>query len=234
MSAHGVTGHGMSGHSAKARPAPGGGRIVDIPPARLAGWVNRFAARNSGITAMVADGAGVMITATDGTSARLEVPFPPMSVGEREPVEAVLDHCAGIGAIGMILVRAGAHSVGICRDGVVSTSSTDTHYVQGRTAAGGWSQQRYARRRGNQLSAARESTADAAARVLSGQPLAALVVGGDLGSITAVLGDPRLKRLITLPRREFRDIVEPRRVVLDDVARRCLEISITVRNAPAL
>jgi len=205
---------------------------VDIPPARLAGWVIRFAARNTGIIEMVADTSGVTITAADGTVARIDVPFPPMALGNREPVEAVLNHCAGIGDIGMILVRAGAHSVGICRDGVVATSSTDTHYVQGRTAAGGWSQQRYARRRGNQLSAARESTADAAARVLVGRPLAALVVGGDLGSITAVLDDPRLKKVITLPRREFRDIVEPRRAVLDDVARRSLELGITVRDAP--
>lgn len=221
---------GRSAHSSNARPAAGGGRIVDVPAVRLAGWVTRFAIRNSGITGMVADTAGVTITAADGTLARIEVPFPPMSVGDREPVEAVLDHCAGIGDIGMILVRAGAYSVGVCRDGTVTTSSTDTHYVQGRTAAGGWSQQRFARRRSNQLAAAQESTADAAARLLSGRPLAALVVGGELRSISAVLGDPRLTRLITLPRREFRDIAEPRRVLLDEVARRSLELTITVRD----
>lgn len=180
---------------------------------------------------MAADSTGVEIVGGDGTTARIQLPFPPMTVGHREPIEAVIDHLAGIGNIGLILVRAGAHSVGICRDRVVTGSSTDTHYVQGRTAAGGWSQQRYARRRGNQLTAAQESTATAAARVLAGGELDALIVGGDVRSITAVLEDPRLARLMTLPRREFRDIAEPRRVVLDDVARRSLNVQITIRDA---
>lgn len=213
------------------RSAAGGGRTVDVSPARLSGWVTRFGLRNNGIADMTADPTGVSIVGGDGTSARIDAPFPPMTVSHREPVEAVLDHLAGVGTIGLILVRAGAHSVGICRDAVVTGSSTGTHYVQGRTAAGGWSQQRYARRRGNQLAAAQESTATAAARVLADVPLDALIVGGDLRSIAAVLDDPRLARLITLPRREFRDIVEPRRMVLDDVARRSLDVQITVRDA---
>ncbi len=201
-----------------------------MSPARLPGWVTRFGLRNNGIADLTADPTGVSIVAGDGTRARIDVPFPPMTVGHREPVEAVLDHLAGVGAIGVILVRAGAHSVGICRDGIVTGSSTDTHYVQGRTAAGGWSQQRYARRRGNQLVAAQESTATAAASMLSDAHLDALIVGGDLRSIAAVLDDPRLAQLIALPRREFRDIAEPRRVVLDDVAHRSLDVQITIRD----
>lgn len=216
--------------NAKVRVAAGGGRVVQVSPDRLPGWVNRFAARNNGMTKIVADPAGVVLTGGDGTTARLNVPFPPMAIGHREPIEAVLTHLAGIGDIGMILVRAGAHSVGICRDGAVTVSSTDTHYVQGRTAAGGWSQQRYARRRGNQLTAAQHSTADAAARVLGTGGPAALIVGGDLVSITAVLQDPRLQALNILPRREFRDIHEPRRAVLDEVAAHSLDVPITVRD----
>jgi hypothetical protein len=204
--------------------------VVEVSPDRLSGWVNRFAARNNGLTNVTADDGGVSIVGGDGTTARIDVPFAPMALGDREPIEAVLDHLAGIGAIGLILVRAGAHSVGICRDRKVTVSSTDTHYVQGRTAAGGWSQQRYARRRGNQLTAAQQETAEAAARVLSTTAVAALIVGGDLKSIVAVLDDPRLAELKTLPRREFRDIAEPRRAVLDEVAGRSLDVSITVRD----
>ena len=74
-------------------------------------------------------------------------------------MEALLDHLAGLGALGLILVRGGAHSVGVARDGVVLSSSTDRAYLQGRTAAGGWSQQRFARRRGNQRTASYDSAA---------------------------------------------------------------------------
>lgn len=214
----------------KPKQAGGGGRSLQVSPARLPGWVTRFGLRNNGIIAVTADAEGVAVASGEGSTARIDVPFPPMSIAHREPIEAVIDHCAGIGNIGLILVRAGSHSLGICRDGVVIASSTDTHYVQGRTAAGGWSQQRYARRRANQLGAAQSSTAGAAARLLTGASLAALVVGGEIRSITAVLKDKRLAELNTLPRREFRDIGEPRRAVLDDVARRSLDLAVTVRG----
>lgn len=201
-----------------------------MAPDRLPGWVNRFAARNQGLATIEADETGVTMVGGDGTRARLQVPFAPMTVADREPIEAVLDHLADIGEIGMVLVRAGAHSVGICRDGIVSVSSTDTHYVQGRTAAGGWSQQRYARRRGNQLTAAQQSTAEAVARVLVPHRLSALIVGGDPASVAAVLADPRFTALNKLPCKEFPGIAEPRRAVLDEVAARSLDVSITIRD----
>lgn len=214
-----------------SRPAAGGGRLVDVAPGRLTGWVTRFAAGHGGMTEPVADPAGVDLVAADGSEARIAVPYPPMTIGRREPLEAVLDHVAGIGEIGLLLFRAGAHSVGLCRDGLVTASSTDTHYVQGRTAAGGWSQQRYARRRGNQLDAAQDSTIGAAVRVLSAGMPRALLVGGDQRSLGTILEDPRLHTWAALPRRKFPDIVEPRRVVLDDVARRSLDLTVTVHNA---
>ncbi len=216
---------------AHSRPAPGGGIVVEVPTERLVGWVNRFAGRNEGLAAATADPESVVLTAGDGTTATITVPFPPMSLGHREPIEAVLDHLAGIGTVGVILVRGGAHSAGVVRDGVVLSSSTDRAYLQGRTAAGGWSQQRYARRRGNQLKASRQDAADAAARVLGpiGPTLGALVLGGDAAGVDAVLADPRLAALGELPRRFFGDIPEPRRVVLDAVADRYRSVEITVR-----
>ena len=64
---------------------------------------------------------------------------------------------------------------------VVLSSSTDRAYLQGRTAAGGWSQQRFARRRDNQRTASYESAAATAARMLvpSAASLRGLVLGGD-------------------------------------------------------
>jgi hypothetical protein len=216
----------------RVRPAPGGGRVVEIEPDRLVGWINRFAGRNDGIAGIAGTLSSVTVTATDGTTATLAVPFPPMAIGDAEPVQALLAHLADIGATAIILVRAGAFSVGIGARGTVLSSSTDTRYVQGRTAAGGWSQQRYARRRDNQRRDAQHATADAAHRLLApvAGTLRALVVGGESEAIRQVLADPRLSFLADLPRRTFADIAEPRRAVLDEVAVRCLSVQITVRG----
>ncbi|RIJ70961.1 hypothetical protein D1871_16235 [Nakamurella silvestris] len=235
--------------SAGARPTPGkppkkrpvslvpqeisgGGRRVQVPADRLVGWVQRFGVRNGGLVSMTADPSAVVLTAVDGTTARLVAPFGPMALDGREPLEALLEHIAGIGVIGILLVRAGAHAAGTARGGAVLSSSTHRAYVQGRTAAGGWSQQRYARRRGNQLDASLDHAAQVAAQVLVpalAEGLDGLAVGGDLGALTAVLGDPELAGLAALPRRMFGDVPEPRRVVLDEVAERALLVEIEIR-----
>ncbi|WP_111765598.1 acVLRF1 family peptidyl-tRNA hydrolase [Nakamurella deserti] len=216
----------------KTRDAAGGGRVVEVTAAQLPGWVNRFSGRNDGLRSVSATPDEVVLTAGDGTTATFAVPFPPMSVGDREPLEALLTHVAGIGAVGIVAVRAGAHSVGVARAGVVVSSKTDRAYVQGRTAAGGWSQQRYARRRGNQLTASLGDAADAANRVLvpSVTVLDALVLAGDASALRTVMADRRLAALAELPRREFRDIPEPRRSVLDDLAERTTVVDVTVRE----
>lgn len=217
----------------RSRPAAGGGTVVEITPDRLTGWVNRFAVRNGGIADMAADPETVTLTGGDGTSATLRAPFPPMAIGHREPLEALLDHLARIGTVGILLVRGGAHSIGVATAGLVEESSTHRPYLQGRTAAGGWSQQRYARRRGNQLTFSLEHAANLAARVLvpERKRLQALVVGGDRAGIEVVLADSRLRPLADLPRRMFPDVPEPRRAVLDDVAARCLAVEVTIRPA---
>ncbi len=205
--------------------------VLEIAPDALVGWVNRFGVRNGGLAEITVDTSGVGLAGTDGTTARIAVPFPPMVRGTREPIEAVLDHIAGLGPVAVLLVRAGAHSVGVAERGVVEESSTRRAYVQGRTAAGGWSQQRYARRRDNQLTSSLEHAADLAARVVMPElhRLVGLVVGGDPGAIDRVLADRRLAGLTALPRRSFPDIPEPRRVVLDEVALRAMTVEITVR-----
>ena len=177
--------------------------------------------------------SAVTVTGGDGTAATLPVPFGPMAVGDREPVEACCEHLAGLGALGIVLVRGGAHSVGVCRDGVVLSSSTDRAYLQGRTAAGGWSQQRFARRRDNQRTASFDSAAATAARTArpDRRRLHGLVLGGDRRALAEVLADPRLElRSAGCPCRTFPDIAEPRRAVLDEVAARSLSVEITVRG----
>ncbi len=215
----------------RTRDAAGGGTVVEVPMDRIPGWVNRFADRNGGSTTISADQHGVYLRAIDGTVAQLAAPFGPMHIGDREPLEALLDHLSGIGGVGLIAVRGGAHSVGVARDGVVVSSKTDRAYLQGRTAAGGWSQQRFARRRGNQLTASLSDAAATVARILLPvrKDLDALIVAGDAKALATVLNDVRLKSLLSLPRRTFGDIPEPRRSVIDDLAQRMFTVEITIR-----
>lgn len=216
----------------RARPAAGGGRLVEVAPDRLVGWLARFAVRNEGASEPAFASDGVIVRGGNGSMARIVVPFGPLQPqSDHEPVESVLAHVAGLGVIGIIAVRAGAHSAGLARDGQVLRSSTDRHYVQGRTAAGGWSQQRFARRRANQKEAAWQDAADDAARVLldpAGPRPDALVLAGDAGALQQVLADGRLAVLVELPRRVFGDIPEPRRAVLDELAVRCRTLEITI------
>lgn len=215
----------------RSRPAAGGGTSVDVAPDRLVAWVNRFVVRNTGLARVTATPEAVALFGGDGTTAELAVPFGPMEIGDAEPVEALLRHLDGIGALGLVLVRAGAYSIGACKQRTVLSSTTDRRYVQGRTAAGGQSQQRFARRRTNQKRESYASAADAVARVLV--PVQGsfdgVVLAGDRPALAAVMGDPRLARLAALPFRTFPDIPEPRRVVLDDVASRSLDVTITIR-----
>ena len=216
----------------KRRTVSGGGVAVEVEPDRLVGWVNRFAGRNGGLADLVTDGANITLTAGDGTQAVIGVPFGPLTVGDQEPLEALLAHLAAVGALGIVLVRGGAHSVGIAKAGTVLSSSTDRAYLQGRTAAGGWSQQRFARRRDNQRTASYESAASTVARILlpSLGVIDGLVLGGDRRGLAEVLADPRLAALAALPVRTFPDIPEPRRAVLDEIAARSLSVEITIRT----
>lgn len=232
----------------RRRAVAGGGTAVEVPPDRLVGWVNRFGGRNGGLAGLSTDGRTVRIRGGDGTLATATVPFGPMTTADRhsgvpgaagsrpcgeqcEPVEALLDHLAALGPLGVILVRGGAHSVGVAVDGAVVRSSTDRAYLQGRTAAGGWSQHRFARRRGNQRAASLADAADTAARVLLPEHLRGLVLGGDRAALTGVLADPRLARIAALPTRTFPDVAEPRRAVLDEVAARSLSVPIVIEPA---
>jgi hypothetical protein len=91
-------------------------------------------------------------------------------------------------------------------------SKVGSSYVQGGTKAGGWSQQRFARRRANQASAAFAEAADVAARVLAGEHLDALVAGGDREAVRAVLADRRLAHLQPVGR--WLEVKDPKLKVL--------------------
>ena len=132
--------------------------------------------------------------------------------------------------LAVVLVRRGGYAVGLARGGAFTESKVGTRHVQSRTAAGGWSQQRFARRRGNQADELVRAVAEHAVRILPRGIPAGLVAGGDRALLRAVLDDPRLDHLTALPRRELHDLPDPRRAVLEDALRRGRAVRISIED----
>jgi MoxR-like ATPase len=130
-----------------------GPRRVEVPAARVEGWLERFAARHGGIS-YEATGEAVHVRGPDGALATLVVPFPPLVPDTDAPVRRSGRAPEPASALGVLLVRLGGAAVGIAElDGSsrrLVASKIEKRHVQGRSAAGGWSQQRFARRREGQ------------------------------------------------------------------------------------
>jgi hypothetical protein len=215
---------------------------VTVTPARLEGWLGRFEAAH-GPCAFTGDGRVLDATAPDGAVASVEVPFPPLllpppfpscqnvSTPERAgPLTAraaLVAHVLRERTVGVLLVRLGGHAAGVFVGDRLVASKVGSRHVQGRTAAGGWSQQRFARRRAGQAAVAFSAAADDAARVLLGPALDAVVVGGDRSAVEAVLADRRLAGLRPLVTGRLLAVPDPRLKVLQECAFRDVWIRVT-------
>ena len=120
--------------------------------------------------------------------------------------------------------------MGTCRDGTLLTHKTGSRYVQSRTAAGGWSQQRFARRRSGQADALVGVVAQAAVDRLRAPDLDGLVVGGDRQLARAVLDDRRLVDVAALPRSPVLEVPDPRAAVLEEAARRSAAVRVRITD----
>ncbi|ATY11092.1 hypothetical protein CU254_11900 [Amycolatopsis sp. AA4] len=221
-----------------ARQVAGGGRAVEVPPERLDGWFARFAERNDGVRATVLAATHVRVTAENGTTATATVPFGPLREQGDWPglaVEPLLQHVRTPRLIALLLVRKGGHSLGLAYDGRVVLSRTDRHHVQGRTAAGGWSQQRFARRREGQTRAALQSAAQDAVEVLLPRlsEVDAVLLGGDRRALDELRADRRLAELFDRAEPRVLEIPEPRREVLAEAALRARAVELVVRDPAA-
>jgi hypothetical protein len=132
--------------------------------------------------------------------------------------------------LAVLLVRRGGYAVGVARAGRLASHKTGTRYVQSRTAAGGWSQQRFARRRAHQADELVGAVADQAVRRVGSAGAAGLVAGGDRTLVSAVLADPRLAAVAALPRRELYDLPDPRLDVLEQAAGRGRAVRVTLEE----
>ncbi|MEI4270425.1 acVLRF1 family peptidyl-tRNA hydrolase [Klenkia sp. LSe6-5] len=199
----------------RTRAAAGGGRVVLVPPERVERWLDNAAARHGAFTDVVADAVGVTVTCADGELLRLVPPFGWDGAGPaaltRLGAAARTRH-----RVAVLLVRRGRWAVGVFDGPDLVVSKVDSRLVQGRTAAGGWSQQRFARRRGHQTDAVVEHAVGTAVRVLGpyAASCAALVTGGDRGLVDDVLADPGLSGLAALRRLDPVEVGEPTKEVL--------------------
>ena len=194
------------------RPASGGGRWVEVDPGRLRRWIDGFAERHGPYSHAPEPGA-LRLVAADGSVAELQVP--PGAPAALD-LDGFVAHAAHPRRLGLMLARQSAVAIGVADGDQLVVSKVDSSYVQSRTAAGGWSQHRFARRRENQARAAAGSAGDIVARLLLPEAgrLAAVVAGGNRRTVDTILADPRLAPVAALRAERFLDVPEPRLAVL--------------------
>lgn len=203
---------------------------VRVPVSRLERWCANFEAAHGVTSYAVTDGA-LHVRADDGSTASMRPPFgrvydgPPTSAG-------LSDASAPPRRWGVVLVRKGGFAVALLEGPRLVAHKVGQRHVQGRTKAGGQSQQRFARRRDNQARAAYEAAADHVVRVLGAEPLVeALVIGGDRVAVREVFSDPRLGRLSALVVDDWLATADPKRAVLDQAVRDAQSVRVAVLNA---
>jgi len=214
----------------RARPAAGGGRRLGVAPERLGRWLDGVADRHGPFTGVRLEDDAVNVTCTDTTTVTLRAPFDwtpgpalltAFTAAAREPRRAAV-----------LLVRRGRWAVGVFDGAGLVASKVDARQVQGRTAAGGWSQQRFARRRSNQTDAVVTHAVETAVRVLlpHAGSLVALFTGGDRGLVDEVLSDRRLAPLAALRREPHLDVGDPTKAVLLDTPAQFRAIDVVIKE----
>lgn len=190
-------------------------RQLDVQPERLARWLAGFAERH-GPTSVQLEADLVLVTAEDTATAVCAVPFPPLIADATRPYGGLIDHALAARRVGVALVRLGGYAAGVFEGRTLLVSKVGSRLVHGRSAAGGQSQQRFARRREKQAREALEAAADVVARVVlpRASSLEAVVLGGDPSAVATVLADSRLASLRGLVHGPHLSVPNPKLAVL--------------------
>jgi hypothetical protein len=164
-----------------------------VPAARVVRWFENFATRH-GDYRLSCNGR-LVAEAGDGARAVAALPFGRRFEGATP--EQLAEQAVEPVRWGLLLVRRGGFAVAAGTSATPDLKKVGRRHVQGRTKAGGWSQQRFARRRDKQAREAFEAAADHAARVLLAEfgGVEVLVCGGDRAAVQQVLDDHRLAPL---------------------------------------
>jgi hypothetical protein len=207
-------------------------RLVSVPWRRLPGWIDRYDSRHPG-TEWAFTPTLVSADSPDGSSARFDVPVGPLDDLTRA---GLVEHLGRDWQVGVVLVRRGGFAVARLSGETVTGSKVGKRHVQGRTKAGGWSQQRFARRRDNQARAAFDAAGGHVLTVLVpyAESLNLLGTGGDRAAVDAVLEMAELKALRSVPRRELGGLPDATRSVLDRAIERVRSVDVHVVDTAAL
>jgi hypothetical protein len=201
---------------------------VLVPAERVERWVTNFGGRH-GATGIQVVGGTLTGAAADGSTFEARLPFGLDYTGLPDPADFRLalelpEDWA------VLLVRKGGFAVARMAGDRVVGSKVGQRHVQGRTKAGGQSQQRFARRRDNQARQAYQAAAGHAARLLTPTPAdgLTLVAGGDHGAVEEVLSDSRLRgcRMVD----PWLPVPDPRRDVLTSAISDACSVRMSVVN----
>jgi hypothetical protein len=222
-------------HTGARAPGAAGGRWAAVPPERLSRWLSGLVQRHGPVAVVASDGwpeivvpawaALVRLGCADGSRWAVRVPFPPVTLDW-------VEHVGRDRRLGLLLIRRGGWAVGLADGPALVASQVGRGYVQARTAAGGWSQQRYARRREGQSAALVAAAAVAADELLvaalgpSTRPLDAVVTGGDRLLLRQALAERRLHTLAGLVSPRVLDVPDPRLAVLQDAVPRARSVEV--------
>ena len=200
---------------------------VLVPSTRIERWVLNFHGRHGQTALGVSDGA-LTGAASDGSTFTARLPF----AGEYDglpDVAAFRLEALPPDRWGVLLVRKGGFAVARLAGTEMVEHKVGQRHVQGRTKAGGQSQQRFSRRRDNQARQAFEAAADHAARILGASANTVLVTGGDRAAVDEVLADSRLVRFRVVE--PWLPVPDPKRAVLDQAVADAQAIRVDVDNA---
>jgi len=198
---------------------------VLVPRERFERWVANFGERHGGV-GLAVEAGGLYGMGSDGSTFHARLPFEVQYDGRADTADFARE-VRPAADWGVLLVRKGGFAVARLAAERLVESKVGQRHVQGRTKAGGQSQQRFARRRDNQARQAYEAATEHAARVL-GQRLTALVTGGDHVAVDAVLSDPRLARFpVVAP---WLAVPDPRRRVLEQAVADACSVRMSVTN----
>jgi hypothetical protein len=201
-----------------------------VPRERFERWVLNFRGRH-GETALGVTNGALAGSAADGSTFSARLPFGAAYAGLPDEAAFALE-IRPPDQWGLLLVRKGGFGIARLAGDRIAGSKIGQRHVQGRTKAGGQSQQRFARRRDNQARQAYEAAADHAARILAtdaaGTELV-VVTGGDHAAVDEVLADQRLRHTRVVG--PWLAVPDPRRGVLEQAAVDAASAVIEVTNA---
>jgi hypothetical protein len=149
---------------------------------------------------------------------------------------AIAAHAMAERTVGVFLVRLGGFAAGVFTGSPpqLAASKTGSRLVHGRSAAGGWSQHRFARRREKQAAEALDAAVGAAVAVFAQAPrLDAVVLGGDKRAVAAIRDDSRLAPYTKLATGRFLTVPDPKLAVLKDSSRLFRAIRVRLTEPPA-